>query len=112
MTDIEHKRKKARELAEGNLRSYEELRKEVPQFAMDTSEHRQEMFMAHLMKWGIVTEDQVLDFEIEFHTSVEEALNGQWTAYREAREAAKKPQLAVVKERPKKLTDAQGRPLT
>ena len=107
MTDLEHKTKRVEELEAGNQRSYEELRKVTQgRFRMDTSDLRRELFIDNLVKWGIVTEEQVMDFEIEFHEQVEKALNTQWEKFREAA----KPNLTVVKQNTS-LLDQHGRPI-
>lgn len=107
MSQIEHKRKKAEELEAGNERSFQELREATHgRFGMDTSDLRREMMLDKLVEWGVVSEEQRLDFDIEFHTKVEEALSTAWTNFR----AAQKPNLSVVK-KPSKLVDGKGRPL-
>lgn len=107
MTDIEHKRKKVAELEEGNQRAYMELREATNnRFSMDTSDMRRELFIEKLVEWGLVSEEQKLDFDIEFHSQVEEALVGAWQQFR----AAQTPKLQVVK-KPSTLLDSKGRPL-
>lgn len=108
-TDKYHKQKRITELAEGNERSYAELIETLAPrpFNMDTSDVRRELFIEFLEKWGVITEEQRLDYEIAFHEKVEEALNGVWEQVRQQ----KQPKLSVVK-KPSKLLDAQGRPLT
>lgn len=106
MTDLEHKQKKVVEMEEGNQRSYEELQSKLQGFNMDTSDMRRELFIEHLVLWGVISEDQKLNFEIAFHEKVEEALDGAWNKVR----AAQKPKLAVVK-KPSNLLDQHGRPL-
>lgn len=108
MTDIAHKQKKSDELEAGNERSYQELREATHgRFSMDTSDLRREMFMAKLVEWGLVTEEQMLDYNIEFHEKVDEALSGAWADFR----AATKPKIALV-QKPSKLVDGHGRPLS
>lgn len=108
-TDIEHKRKKVEDLEGGNQRSYTELREATGgRFSMDTSDLRRELLIDHLVEWGIISEDQKLDFEIKFHTEVEQALSGAWQQYRDARRHQAK--LSVVK-KPTALLDQNGRPI-
>lgn len=96
MTDIEHKRKKAADLEGGNERSYEELRRETGgRFAMDTGDARLQLLIETLTELGVITEEQRLDFEIKFHTQVEEALNNAWAQVRELKKRAAQPQLVV-----------------
>lgn len=103
---LEKKRKK---LEDGNNRSYNELRQKVgPQFQMDTGDMRRELFYTKLVEWGIVTQEQALEFEITFHEKVEAALNGAWEEVREAERGAA---LTVVK-KPDTLLGPNGRPLT
>jgi hypothetical protein len=105
---LEYMEKKRAELEAGNNRSYNELRQKLgPTFTMDTGDMRRELFMKHLLKWGIITEEQGLEFEIEFHSQVESSLNGYWE---ELRKQEKGRGLTVVKN-PDKLLDQHGRPI-
>ena len=106
---LEHLERKRAELEAGNNRSYNELRQKLgPQFIMDTGDLRRELFMKHLLKWGIITEEQGLEFEIEFHSQVESSLNGAWE---EVRKEEGGRNLTVVKN-PTGLVDQHGRKLT
>lgn len=109
MTDLDHKRRKSEELESGNQRSYEELQEKVPRFTMDTSDMRRELFIEHLVTWGIITEEQKLDFDIAFHEKVDKALDGAWASWREHQEQKKQPKLQVVKKAAPKLLDSRGR---
>lgn len=111
MTNLDHKKKKASELEEGNERSYTEIQEIIPNFTMDTSDLRRELFMKYLVEWGIVSEEQMLDFDIAFHTEVEEALNGTWAQVRAAQAAKSKKKLSVVKKPEAKLLGPDGRPI-
>jgi hypothetical protein len=109
MTDIEHMKKKIEELEAGNQRSYEELLKATQGRAtIDTSDFRRELLIEKLIEWGIVTEEQRLQFELEFHTKVEEAINNTWAKFREAQGRAK---LSVVKKSAPKLLGPDGKAL-
>lgn len=112
MTDVEHKRKQVEKLEAGNERSYAELRQATEnRFSMDTSDMRRELLIDSLVEWGIITEEQVLDFDIEFHNKVEVALNDAWSQYREMKAEAERPKIAAVT-KPSKLVDQNGRPLS
>jgi hypothetical protein len=108
-SQLEYLEAKRKKLEDGNNRSYNELRQETHgEFSMDTGDLRRELFMTFLVKWGIVSQEQALEFEIKFHEKVEEALNTQWEALREARKARG---LKVVKQ-DKRLLGPNGRPLS
>lgn len=108
IVEFEAKQKRVEALENGNQRSYEEIREATHgRFAMDTSDLRRELLIAHLVRWGLITEEQHLDYEIEFHEQVEAALNRAWE---QLRENEKKAKLSVVKN-PTKLLDKNGRPL-
>jgi hypothetical protein len=108
-TQLEYMEKRRKKLEEGNNRSYNELRQKLgPQFVMDTGDLRREMFYTHLIKWGIITEQQALEFEIAFHEKVDSALEEQWAAFREMEKGRN---LSVVR-KPDRLVDQHGRPLT
>lgn len=111
MTDLDHKKKKAEELEAGNERSYTEIRELIPNFTMDTSDLRRELFMKHLVEWGIVSEEQMLDFDIAFHTEVDEALNGAWAQVRAAKASKAQKKLSVVKKPEAKLLGPDGKPI-
>jgi hypothetical protein len=82
--DIEEKKALVQEKAEANQKSYDDLRSELgPQFDMDTSDYRREMFIQYLMEIGVITEEQVLDFEIKFHEGIWTQLEGFWLQVRE-----------------------------
>lgn len=111
MTDIDHKRRVAADLEAGNERSYEEIREATSgRFTMDTSDLRRELFFKKLVEWGIVTEEQMLDYDIEFHKQVEEALSDSWAKLREA-QAQPKKKLSVVQKPAPKLLGADGKPI-
>jgi len=109
MTDLEHKKKRCEKLEAGNDRSYKELREAVggAGFEMNTADARRELFFEKMVEWGVVTEEQMIDFNIAFHEKVEEALTHAWEEFRKVN----KPKLTVAK-RSTKLVDGQGRPLT
>jgi hypothetical protein len=109
MDPFEYKQKKKDELEAGNLRSYNELRQKLgPRWSgMDTSDLRRELFMEFLVQWGVITAEQMLDYDFAFHKKVEEALDGMW---KQVREAEGKSKLTVVKN-PVKLLDDKGRPI-
>lgn len=105
--NLEIKTKRKAELEAGNERSYRELLEATRgRIQMDTSDMRRELLLEKLVEWGVVTEEQMLDFDIEFHEKVEQALNDGWAQVRESQ----KPNLKVVK-KPGKLLGADGRPL-
>lgn len=105
---LEYMEKKRADLEASNNRSYNELRQKVgPQFVMDTGDMRRELFYKHLVKWGIISPEQALEFEIAFHERVEASLNDAWT---EVRNAEGKQKFTVVKN-PDTLLDQHGRPL-
>lgn len=111
MSDLEHKQKKASELEAGNERSYTEIRELIPNFTMDTSDLRRELFMKKLVEWDIISEEQMADFDIAFHTEVEEALSGAWEQVRAAQDSKKNKKLSVVKKPEAKLLGPDGRPI-
>jgi hypothetical protein len=113
---LDSKKKKLDSINEGNLRSYQEFGEAVmdnfgQQVDMDTGDLRRETLIKHLVITGVWTEEQALDFEIEFHTKVEERLNSEWERLRTAIAEQKKPRLQTV-QRPSVILDAQGRPIT
>jgi hypothetical protein len=118
MTDdvaTQAKKRKAQELEAGNLRSYNEFGQTVQQefgqtVNMDTGDTRREVFIEHLVKLGVITEEQYWDFEIEFHTRIEARLNEEWATLREALKKKGQPKLSVAK-KPTVLLDQHGRPL-
>lgn len=88
--DIEEKRAKAQKLGEQNQASYDQLRAELQgNFEMDTGDFRRETLTQCLVEWGVITEEQLLDFEIKFHEGVWEQLERFWGQYREAKAKAK-----------------------
>jgi hypothetical protein len=106
---IEYLEKKRADLERSNNRSYNELRQKIgPSFEMDSSHMRRELFINCLVKWGIVSKEQALEFEIAFHETVEKSLDQCWA---EIRESEKGRALTVVKN-PEGLVDKHGRPLT
>jgi len=118
MSDIEHKRNLAKKLEDGNQRSYVELQEEVAKHGgrfpgMDTGDARRETFFEMLVEWGIVSEEQFLEFEIAFHTRVDEALQAQWASLKEqiAEFEKRKTGLSVVKN-PDVLLGPNGQPIT
>lgn len=107
MSEIDHMKKRHKELEEGNERSYKEMCEFVGRnLGMDTSDTRRELLYEKLQEWGIISEKQALEFEINFHEKVEAALNQQWIELR--KQAG--PQLSIVK-KPTKLVDQHGRPI-
>lgn len=108
--ETERIKKKITELEAGNQRSYTELLEKTKGRAkMDTSDMRRELFIDHLVEWGVISEEQKLQFDLAFLKKVEEALNDFWAQWRAAQEAP--PKLQVVKKQAK-LVDGRGRPLT
>lgn len=105
--EAEQLRTKAQKIAEGNMHSFNELREKVPGFDMDTSDARRELLIKFLVEWGIITPEQVFEFEVEFHTQVEASLNEMWEQYR--RQQGK--QKFTVVQNDKKLLGPNGRPL-
>jgi len=109
--DIKHKKRLVEDLEAGNQRSYEELCEAAGgQVPIDTSDMRRELFYRFLVDWGIITEDQMLDFELAFHRKVEEALTNYWQQFREHQKKVQRANLTVVKN-PTGLVDGNGRPL-
>lgn len=85
---IEDKQAQVKLAAEKNQQSYDQLRAELgPQFDMDTGDYRREMFIQYLMEVGVLTEEQVLDFEIKFHEGIWDQLEGFWVKVRETKAA-------------------------
>lgn len=104
----EYLEKRREKLEAGNNRSYNELRQKLgPQFVMDTGDMRRELMFRHLVKWGVISTTQALEFEIAFHERVEASLNEAWE---EVRESEKGRNLTVV-QKPSKLIGPDGRPL-
>ena len=104
---IESKRKKVEELEAGNQRAYDELRKATRgQFGMDTSDLRRELLIEMLIEWGILSEEQKLDFDIEFHKQVEKALGDAMTQIKQQAE----PRL-IIKQKAPNLLGPDGRRL-
>lgn len=118
MTDekiLASKRRRVEEAEAGNQRSYTELQQAIAEAGgrwggMDTSDMRRELFIQQLVEWGIITEDQVLDFELEFHKRVEDSLNQQWESFRQQLAEAKARKLSVVK-KPDVLLGPDGQPM-
>lgn len=113
---VEAKKRHVAALEAGNLRSYNELGEAVQAnfgrvINMDTGDTRRETLIEHLVLTGVWTEEQRLDFEIDFHSRVEERLDEEWEKVREAIAEAKKPKLQAVKKK-NVLLDQHGRPLT
>lgn len=108
MTDVEHKKNKVAKLEAGNQRSFDELREATgKRFTMDTSDLRRELLIEFLVDWGVITEEQRLDFEITFHEQVEDALNEAWDSWKQSQ----KPKISIVKN-DSKLLDQHGRPIS
>ncbi len=109
-SQIEYLEVRRKKLEDGNNRSYNELRQKLgPQFVMDTGDMRRELFFTFLVKWGVVNQEQALEFEIAFHEKVDASLEEAWA---EVRKSDKGRALTVVKEPDKKLLGPDGRPLT
>lgn len=88
--NTEEKRAYAADLGNKNQESYNELQAELKgNFEMDTSDFRRETFFQLLLEWGVITEDQMLDFEIKFHEGVWEQLESFWGQLRDAKAKAK-----------------------
>lgn len=114
MTDeLNFKKNRLAELSAGNDRSYSELMAATGGAArMDTTSARLELLIETLVAAGVLTEEQVLDFEIKFHEKVEDALNQHWSQVRQMQAEARAPKLVVPGGgRKSTLTDAHGRPL-
>lgn len=79
----------------------------APQFRMDTTGKRVTLLIEHLQKAGVLTEEQVLDYEIEVCKDIKEALA---VPLRQAQAAKQQQGLAVVK-KPTQLVDKNGRTL-
>lgn len=108
-SQIEYLEARRAKLEKSNNRSYNELRQKIgPEFTMDTGDMRRELFYKFLVKWGVVSEEQALEFEITFHEKVDAALEKQWA---EVRKIEKGHALTVVKNPEKKLFGPDGRPL-
>lgn len=115
MTDIsdpiarmKYKNKRKEELEAGNDRAYQELQQAVGgKFEMNTADARRELFVDMLIEWGVITEEQKLDFDIRFHEKIEEALTEFWRQFREQQAASK----LHLPNKGMKLVDGQGRPL-
>jgi hypothetical protein len=114
MTDRENivnsKRVKMARLDDENGEVYKELQAHIKGFAMDTTGPRLNLLIAHLMAAGVMSEEQWLDFEIEFHEKVKAAMEKPLS---ELQTAKRRQGLAVVRE-PRKsgLVDRTGKPLT
>lgn len=111
MTDHEKilasKRAKVAELDDANGETYNTIRAAAPDFGMDTTGVRLHMLIERL-KTTFADEEFWLDFEIEFHESVKEALEPVLQKVQTAKQRSK---LSVVKKPPSKLLGADGRPL-
>jgi len=66
-----------------------------PGTAMNTVELRLNTFIIHLVEWGIITEDQKLDFEIKFAETIQDQLIAMRKDYDEQAAAASKPKLVI-----------------
>ncbi len=113
MTDLEAKLNRAKDLTDGNARSYQELCQAAGRdLGMDTRDTRMASLVDALESSGVWTKEQRMDFEIDFLEKVEQALNNFWDEFRKAKAESERPKLAVVKQPPAKLVDGNGRPLT
>ena len=114
MTDmLDHKKKQLQKLVEGNERAYGEMQAATGgRMNIDFDSARREMFMSKLVEWGIVSEEQMVDFDLEFHTQVETAIKKGWEDIREQQRQATQPKLVVPNQRPVRLVDPKtGKPL-
>ena len=104
---IESKKRKLQELDDANGETYNVIQSHVKDFAMDTTGVRLHMLI-ELLKDKVGDEEFWLDFEIEFHEKVKEALEPM-LAQVQAR--IQRSKLSVVKKPESKLLGADGRPL-
>ena len=116
MSDIDWKRKKVAELEAGNDRSFDELNAKLAEYGappqtMDVASMRLELLI-DVLKANPDFEEVMLDFEIECHTKISEALDKQWEKLREAiKEFEKKQRGLTVVKNPDTLLGPDGRPL-
>lgn len=112
MTDHEKilasKRKKLEDLDNANGETFNAIQKAVPDFAMDSTSVRLNMLIEALKKSDLFDEEYWLDFEIDFHTQVKEALEPMLAR---VQQHLARSRLSVVKKPTNKLVDGQGRPL-
>lgn len=92
MTD-EHLQKKHNDLEDENLRSYQELY-ELTQIPMNTVDARLQLFIEHLQDWGIIDENQRLDFELAFQLKIKDALDKTWEQVRKVQDYDKQTKAA------------------
>lgn len=92
MTD-EHLQKKHNDLEDENLRSYQELY-ELTQIPMNTVDARLQLFIEHMQDWGIIDQDQRLEFEMAFQLKVKDALDKTWEQVRKVQDYDKQTKAA------------------
>lgn len=113
MTDphkvIDAKKRMLEELDNDNGEVFDEIQKHAPGFQMDTRGLRLELLIEFL-KNTFGDEEAWLDFELQFHLKVKEALAGP---LEQLQQTKRRQGLAIVKD-PKKgsgLVDGHGRPI-
>jgi len=107
------KQRKLEDLKGGCERSYSELQGETGgRFTMDSMGAYVSNFIEHLIEWGVITELQKVDMELNFYGKVESTLNDAWEKVRKAKEEAKRSPKLTVPSKPTKLVGIDGKPLT
>lgn len=89
--------------------TYELIVQHAQGFRMDTNGMRLTILIEYLQKAGVLSEEQVLDYEIEVAEKIKEALAGPLVQLQEHLKSSSK--LSVVKN-PTVLIDKNGRPLS
>lgn len=66
-----------------------------PGTALNTMEMRVNTLIIFLVEWGLISEDQKVDFEIKFAENIQDHLIAMKKDYDEQMEAARKPKLVI-----------------
>lgn len=105
--ELEPKFQTIDKLVEENTQSWKELHEAIPGIAMDTSDARLNMFIEFLTESGIMSDEQRLDFEIEFQNHIKQALDNTWEGYRKSKASRN----ILVPDNRGSLVDLHGNPL-
>jgi hypothetical protein len=110
---LDHKKTRLQKLLEGNERAYAEMQQATGgRMNIDFDSARREMFIDSLVTWGVITEEQKVDFDLAFHEQVEQAIKQGWADIREQQRQAAQPKLVVPSQRPVRLVDPKtGKPI-
>jgi hypothetical protein len=102
------KRTKLQALDDANGETYDTIQRHVKDFAMDTTGVRLNGMIEAFKAAGIGDEEFWLDFEIEFHEKVKEALEPMLAR---VQQQTRRANLSVVKKAPGKILGPDGRPI-